>query len=293
MATTSAANSSNALSSNRTEPSPPALARWPAAVLCILYGFAKINGSQFSVLDSELARPMGEVSGFWLTWHFFGYSTVYGTILALVQIGAGILLVVPRTALAGALLLLPVVTNILLIDIFYGVDLGGTIAALALCVCVVITIKPHLRRLSEAVLLNTKPRRPASGALTALTLVIGGSFAFTWWVANYNNRVPTPIDGVWAVAAQVDTTADTPQWQQVFFERNRAYLVVFRSAGHPDQRHHFEIDAEGGVSIWEVWLTKGALIMRGRRRSEAQMELELSSQMGGGRIVLQRVRPAL
>jgi len=31
--------------------------------MCILYGFAKLNGSQFTVLDSELAKPMGEVSG--------------------------------------------------------------------------------------------------------------------------------------------------------------------------------------------------------------------------------------
>jgi len=50
------------------------------------------------------------------------------------QIIGGILLVVPRTALAGALLLLPIVTNIVLIDVFYGVDLGGTVAAVVLLV---------------------------------------------------------------------------------------------------------------------------------------------------------------
>ena len=109
--------------------------QWVAAVLAILYGFAKINGSQFTIIDSELARPMGDVSGFWLTWDYFGYSAVYGTLLALVQIGAGILIVLPRTKLLGALILLPVVTNIVLIDIFYGVDLGGLAAALVLLTC--------------------------------------------------------------------------------------------------------------------------------------------------------------
>src|SRR5204862_839818 len=94
-----------------TDPAPPPV-RWGAAVLCIVYGFAKLNGAQFTILDSELARPMGEVSGFWLTWHYFGYSEIYGTLLALIQIGAAILLVVPRTTLAGALLLLPVAANI-------------------------------------------------------------------------------------------------------------------------------------------------------------------------------------
>ena len=117
------------------DPAPPPV-RWVAAFLCIVYGFAKLNGAQFTVLDSELARPMGQVSGFWLTWHYFGYSAVYGTLLALIQIGAAILLVVPRTTLAGAVLLLPVAANILLIDVFYGVDLGGTLAGVVLLGCV-------------------------------------------------------------------------------------------------------------------------------------------------------------
>ena len=52
---------------------PPAV-RWVAVVFSIAYGFAKLHGSQFTVLDSELTRPMGEVSGFWLTWYYPGYS---------------------------------------------------------------------------------------------------------------------------------------------------------------------------------------------------------------------------
>ena len=43
--------------------------RWFAALILIVYGFAKLNGSQFTVLDSELDKPMGTVSGFWLTWY--------------------------------------------------------------------------------------------------------------------------------------------------------------------------------------------------------------------------------
>ena len=116
------------------ERAPSAVARWLAAVICILYGFAKLNGSQFTVLDSELTKPLGEVSGFWLTWYYFGYSPVYGNLLALIQIAGGIFLVIPRTALAAALLLLPVAANILLIDLFYGVDLGGTAAAVTACI---------------------------------------------------------------------------------------------------------------------------------------------------------------
>ncbi|PYS27157.1 MAG: hypothetical protein DMF75_20930, partial [Acidobacteria bacterium] len=48
--------------------------RFFVAAFIILYGFAKLNGSQFTILASELDKPMGQVSGFWLTWYYFGYS---------------------------------------------------------------------------------------------------------------------------------------------------------------------------------------------------------------------------
>lgn len=269
------------------EPAAPLVPRWIAATLCFVYGFAKINGSQFTILDSELTRPLGEVSGFWLTWYYFGYSPVYGTFLALAQIGAGILIIVPRTALAGALLLLPMVANILLIDIFYGVDPGGTMAALLLLVCAFLTVAPYVSRLAAAVFLRGQPIAPSATAMIALTALLAGTFAFTWWIANYNNRAPTPIDGMWTVTAQTGTGPDTPQWQHVFFERNRAFLAVFR-AKERDQRRHFEIGPDGSITIWETWLTKGKVVMQGRTQSGGRIELQILP--GAGRLVLQRSR---
>jgi len=43
------------------------IVRYGAALVLLVYGFAKINGSQFTILDSELDKPLGQVSGFWLT----------------------------------------------------------------------------------------------------------------------------------------------------------------------------------------------------------------------------------
>ena len=268
---------------------PPPAARWIASVICFVYGFAKITGAQFTVLDSELARPLGQVSGFWLTWHYFGHSAVYGTLLALLQIAAGILLVLPRTALAGALLLLPIVSNIVLIDVFYGVDLDGTIAALTLLFCVWLTIAPYAGRLRSAVLLSTLPVRPTSTTLVALILVVSGAGVFTWWAANYNNRSPTPIDGVWVVSTQSVQAGTGSPWRQVFFERNRAHMVVFRGEGRPDETHHFEVDAGGVVRIWQTWLTKGPLLMQGRMGPAGQLELDVVQD--GRRLVLQRQSP--
>jgi hypothetical protein len=166
-------------------------------------------------------------------------------------------------------------------------------AAIALFLCVCLTIAPFVRRLQTAILLDTLPARPTAGVLVALTLVVGGAFAFTWWVANYNNRAPTRIDGVWSVTTQTDGAPGVPQWQWIFFERNRAHMVVFRAEGHPDETHHFEVDANGVVRVWETWLRKGALLMQGQTGSDRQLELDVVQDRGGGHLVLQRLRPAL
>lgn len=79
-----------ATTTTRTNDRP--IARWIVAVIAIMYGFAKLNGSQFTVLDSELDKPMGAVSGFWLTWYYFSYSPVYGNLIAAIQVAGGLLL---------------------------------------------------------------------------------------------------------------------------------------------------------------------------------------------------------
>lgn len=271
---------------------PSSVARWVAAMLCFLYGFAKINGSQFTVLESELSRPMGEVSGFWLTWHYFGFSPVYGAFLALVQIVSGVLLLVPRTALLGAVIMLPVVVNILLVDVLYGVDIGGTLAAVALLVCLSIVIAPFVTRLRSAVVLGTLPGRLSHRATVGVVAAVSVAFVFTWWVANVNNRVPTQIDGVWAVAVAPGNGSNDLLWDRVFFERNRAHLVVFRGTGRRDEQHHFEVDPTGVVRIWRDWLRKGPLVMQGRVLSNAEIELTFTENPTSGPLRLRRVERA-
>jgi len=246
----------------------PTRARWVAVVFCLLYGFAKLNGSQFTVLDSELSKPLGQVSGFWLTWYYFGYSPVYGTLIALLQVGGGVLLAFRRTALAAALMLVPVFVNIILIDFCFGVDLGATIVAMIILGCLVAVIAPHANAL-KAVILPATPRARLLPRVATIAVLLIGAWAFTWWTANYNNRLPTKIDGIWTVSS--DSAARSP-WRRVFFEYNRAYMAIFRGP-KSDEMHHFEIDGDGVVRVWQTWLSKGDLIMQGRLRADGKIEL--------------------
>ena len=255
------------------------IARWIAAVIMIAYGFAKLTGSQFTVLDSEVSKPMGEVNGFWLTWYYFGSSAAYRTIVALVEIGGGLLLIWPRTALIGALALLPVVGNIILIDILFGIANALPTAVLAL-ICLIIVIRPHARRLAAAVVLDLDSSRRAAALRAAVAMaVLAGAWGFTYWIANYNNRNPTPIDGVWTVVE------NGGPFELVFFEYNRAGMAVFRSVDG-DGVHHFEVDSAGMVRVWEEWKEKGPLIYEGEILDPERIELRQTGDTS--RIILVR-----
>lgn len=99
--------------------------RYWLALMISTYGFAKILKTQLQSPDYRLDIPMGEVDGFGLTWYYFGYSYTLAVILGLLQIGGSVLLLYRRTTLLGVMILLPVLVNIVLINIFYSIATGA------------------------------------------------------------------------------------------------------------------------------------------------------------------------
>jgi len=108
----------------------PEWLRYISAYLVLTYGTRKlIGGGQFALGPSLGSRPIESLSGFELTWFYYGYSHAYGTILGLTQILGGVLLLFRKSALLGATLLTPMMANILMINIFFHIALGAEIAA--------------------------------------------------------------------------------------------------------------------------------------------------------------------
>ena len=268
------------------------IARYAAASLIMFYGFAKLNGSQFTILDSELDKPMGTVSGFWLTWYFFGYSTIYGAFIALAQISGAILLMFRKTTLLGSCLLLPLIVNIILIDIFYAIDLGALLVAVLIMSALLFIIYMHRQELI-ALFWTTQnslfPNRQSAPQWTATikyivcAILIIVPAAMTYWVANYNNRSPTPLDGAWDVVsvAPVSTSAgEIPS--AIFFEHNRASLCVFKYPNQKYVAHYFEVDpAKRAVTIWDHWRRKGDKIFEGQYEFDG-MRLSLRGKFANG-----------
>lgn len=249
------------------------ICRYFVAFIVITYGWGKLMGSQFTILDSELDKPLGEVSGFWLTWYYFGYSYFYGNFIALMQIVGGLSLLYRKTVLLGACVLFGLIGNIVLIDIFYSIDLGALFLAVMLEVAIFIILYFHRKELIEtfwkiqnSIFPSDETKRDFRLLKTFLIfLILFLPPAFTYYLANYNNRLPTELDGKWQVVRNsVPLAFDAQNLTKVYFERNRAHMVVFRYGDDRWTTHHFEINPQTNqIGIWKKWLSKDAEIFQG------------------------------
>jgi len=99
--------------------------RFLSAFLLFTYGLSKLFGRQFTLPREMALRPVGSLSGYQLAWFYYSYSHGYAVILGLIQLAGGALLLFRKTALLGAALMLPVMTNILMINVFFHIAWGA------------------------------------------------------------------------------------------------------------------------------------------------------------------------
>ena len=84
----------------------------------INYGYGKLVGGQFGITAAQAALPVGQLGLFKLSWYLFAQEP-FRSFVGVSQVVAGLLLLWNRTALLGALLLLPIAANVLVVDLTY------------------------------------------------------------------------------------------------------------------------------------------------------------------------------
>ena len=97
------------------------LIRYAVAFDLASFGWEKIFHLQLVMPLSRLDLPYKSFSPSDLFWTFFSHSYLFGCIIAGIQITGAMLLLFRRTRLVGVFVLLPVLANILLMDIFYQI----------------------------------------------------------------------------------------------------------------------------------------------------------------------------
>jgi hypothetical protein len=128
--------------------------RFLSAFLLFIYASSKLLGRQFTLAPGTSLRPVGSLTGYQLAWFYYSYSHVYAVILGLVQLGGGALLLFRKTALLGAALMLPVMTNILMINVFFHIAWGALCTSAFIFASMLAILWPYRHELAGVFWIN-------------------------------------------------------------------------------------------------------------------------------------------
>lgn len=222
------------------------IVRYFLAYIFLTYGLAKVFHNQFTTPLSVMDTRLADISGFDLTWRFFGYSYAYALFIAVSQVLCAVLLFFRRTTTLGALILLPIISNIVFVNFAFGIPVK-LFSSLFLLMALFLLL-PEWRRFKALLWDNTPIGPPAfpvayfhkSGRLVALKaaviLILIGIPLFE--LLGSQSAVPkttTPLAGTWSVEqykanGQVQPASNPASWQKFYVENDR--LIEIRSGPH-------------------------------------------------------------
>ena len=214
--------------------------RFTLGAAMISYGAYKVIPSQFAHpgLD-QLIQPFGEASPMGILWTLMGSSTAYTVFSGLAEMAGGLLLMVRRTTLLGALVSIGVMVNVVMLNLSY--DVPVKLYSSHLLAMAFFLILPDLRRLVDVLLLNrtaepAAPRQPLTtgwlrrAAPILQTVLVVAYTGYVLYVSyegskQYGNLSPQPpLYGIWNVdELEVDGIArpplltDSSRWRRMVF----------------------------------------------------------------------------
>lgn len=98
------------------------IVRYYLVLIAFEYGFSKIFLRQMPFpAQSQLATPLGDFLPMRLAWMFMGYSKTYEFFAGFMEVLAGILLLLRKTATLGVLLALAVFSNVTVMNLSYDI----------------------------------------------------------------------------------------------------------------------------------------------------------------------------
>jgi hypothetical protein len=125
--------------------------RYVVAAAMLDFGYSKVVRSQFPDLPAGWGyQRVGDSSPMRLLWDFMGYSTPYTVFAGLAEMLGGVLLLWRRTATLGALIVIAVMTNVVLLNFCYDVPLK--LYSSELVIMAALIALPGGRRLIAAVI---------------------------------------------------------------------------------------------------------------------------------------------
>jgi hypothetical protein len=202
------------------------IARYFLATIILMYAISKIMGTQFSSTPSVWDKTIGELSGFELTWFYYGYSFWYGIFIASSQIIAAFLLFFRQTTRLGIVLYLSIMVNILVLDIAYEIN-GGIGMAIVLTSVAMLVFLLEFNSFYEFFIkrppLFKSEDRPkwlnkiSKGKFIYIPLVIVGLFILTYTL-KINIMTKNEFYGAWKPNNHME-------WNRIYFQEASTFSI--------------------------------------------------------------------
>lgn len=215
--------------------------RYALAATAFSYGFEKVLGLQFPTPSpGRLTDSFGDASPMGLLWTFIGVSPAYEFFAGAFEVAGGALLLFRRTTTLGALVLIGVLGNVVLLNFCY--DVPVKLFSAHLWLMAVVLALPDCRRLANVLFLQkpTSPQpawderasklpwlhRVTKGAVVAALAytTLAPSLALFYDVQAKGGS----LDGVWEVVATESVAPPLP-WRRISVTRRN--LTVYNKGG--------------------------------------------------------------
>jgi hypothetical protein len=207
----------------------------------LFYGFAKVIPTQMPAPPlAALLQPFGDLSPLAVLWLQVGSSHPYEIALGSIEVIAGLLLFLPRTATLGALLSLASMAQVFLLNMAY--DVPVKILSFHLLLISTVLLAPQARRLAN-VLVLARPAEPATQPqlfstarrnriAAAVQVALGvwvtiGCVVLTLqaWHEMGGGSPKSALYGIWEVTdftldgtSRPPLTTDETRWQRLIFD---------------------------------------------------------------------------
>ncbi len=235
--------------------------RYFLAAVMLTYGMAKVIPAQFPPPSLvQLITPVGELTRMRLLWLSMGAATPYIIFTGVCEVSGALLLFSRRTTTLGALILAGSLSNVLALNLAYGIGVQLNVTVYLLMALVLLA--PEARRLM-AVLLHASTSAVEDQAppgnrtrITRATAVVKW-LVVIWMIGTYTrmawleraDALPIPaLYGIYDVQEFVRdgvalTKEDAARWQRVIVaERDTAAIQLMTGAL---QRYHGRVDELG------------------------------------------------
>jgi hypothetical protein len=208
------------------------------------YGMAKVVPSQFQAPSLvTLIQPVGSLSLADLLWTFIGASLPYQMAAGVAEVLAGLLLVVPRTAVLGALVCLLDMLQVFVLNMAY--DFGLKQLSFHLAVLALALVAPNLPGLTAWFIRRREAPAPHEERVPGVTstagvrratvaqvlfgvylLAVFANLSLQFWRTEGDGRPRSPLYGIWDVTALWVDEARVPpidadydrRWRRVVFD---------------------------------------------------------------------------